>query len=39
MKKYLAIYHDLVDKTKNNAWGEAEMLPSENSLTVQWCVS
>ncbi|WP_172368933.1 trehalose operon repressor [Sporosarcina jiandibaonis] len=39
MKKYLAIYHDLVDKTKNNYWGEAEMLPSENSLTLEYDVS
>ncbi|QUW22625.1 trehalose operon repressor [Sporosarcina sp. Marseille-Q4063] len=39
MKKYLAIYHDLVDKTKSNYWGEAEMLPSENSLTVKYDVS
>ena len=39
MKKYLAIYHDLAEKTKNNAWGEATMLPSENSLTVEYGVS
>lgn len=39
MKKYLVIYHDLADKTKNNYWGEAEMLPSENSLTLKYDVS
>jgi len=39
LKKYLAIYHDLAEKTKSNAWGEATMLPSENSLTVEYGVS
>jgi GntR family transcriptional regulator, trehalose operon transcriptional repressor len=39
MKKYLTIYHDLVDKTKNKYWGEAEMLPSENTLTEKYDVS
>ena len=39
MEKYLTIYHDLVEKTMEKYWADAEMLPSENNLAGMYDVS
>ena len=39
MKKYLTIYHDLVKKINMKYWTDSTMLPSENSLAVEYEVS
>ncbi|RDW17152.1 trehalose operon repressor [Oceanobacillus arenosus] len=38
-KKYLTIYHDLLNKIQANAWEETAMLPSENELSILYATS
>ncbi|AXI08009.1 trehalose operon repressor [Oceanobacillus sp. 143] len=38
-KKYLTIYHDLLNKIHLKSWQETEMLPSENELSVTYTTS
>ncbi|WP_156290243.1 trehalose operon repressor [Oceanobacillus salinisoli] len=38
-KKYLAIYHDLVNKIQTNVWTKDSLLPSENELTEMYHTS